>query len=303
MLSVCISRSNNIKHMTAGLTIFACPRSFTDPHIAIIQYNAITSWTLLQPKPEVILFGDEDGTDEICKKLDLRHIPDVARSKFGTPLVSDIFEKAQQLATHEILCYVNADIILMSDFMESVMRISSIQSPFLGVGSRWDIDLNQQVDFTVNDWDKHLREYVRKCGKFRGLTFIDFFCFRRGFYKKIVPFAIGRLAWDLWLIHYATKRKALVIDISSVCIVIHQNHEKIVNSSVFDKELKYNIGLYQSPRKTLYDATHILTNSGLKKIWWREPLKILWAIHWRGIYLTNQILELILRRRIKTFSA
>jgi hypothetical protein len=68
------------------LTIFACPKPFTDPHIAIIQRNAITSWTLLRPRPEIILFGDEPGVTEICKELGLRHVGEVERNEYGTPL-------------------------------------------------------------------------------------------------------------------------------------------------------------------------------------------------------------------------
>ena len=38
------------------LTLFAVPKPFRD-HTAMIQRNAITSWTLLRPHPQIILFG------------------------------------------------------------------------------------------------------------------------------------------------------------------------------------------------------------------------------------------------------
>ena len=37
------------------LTIFSAPKKFTDPHIDIIQRNAIQSWQHLGPDVEVIL--------------------------------------------------------------------------------------------------------------------------------------------------------------------------------------------------------------------------------------------------------
>jgi hypothetical protein len=40
------------------ITLFSAPKPFTDPHIAMIQRNAIYSWTLL-PDVEVILLGEE----------------------------------------------------------------------------------------------------------------------------------------------------------------------------------------------------------------------------------------------------
>ncbi len=44
----------------AFLTIFTAPKPFTDPHIKIIQRNAIQSWMHLQDVT-VMLIGDEPG--------------------------------------------------------------------------------------------------------------------------------------------------------------------------------------------------------------------------------------------------
>ena len=48
------------------LTLFSAPKPFTDPHIALIQRNAIRSWTLL-PDVEVILLGEETGLAEAAR--------------------------------------------------------------------------------------------------------------------------------------------------------------------------------------------------------------------------------------------
>ena len=75
------------------LTLFTIPKNFHG-QIEIIQRNAITSWTYLRPRSEIILFGDEEGTGEIAAELDLVHIAEVARNTNGTPLANDLFEKA-----------------------------------------------------------------------------------------------------------------------------------------------------------------------------------------------------------------
>ncbi len=49
--------------MDSPLTILAMPKPFRG-HIGIIQRNAITSWTKLQPRPEILLFGTEEGAAE-----------------------------------------------------------------------------------------------------------------------------------------------------------------------------------------------------------------------------------------------
>src|SRR5579862_4415619 len=97
------------------LAIFAVPKPFRG-HIATIQRNAIAQWTRLSPRPEILLFGNEEGTAAIAQEFSLRHIPEIKCNQYGTPLVSDLFEKAQTIASHDTLCYVNADIMLLGDF-------------------------------------------------------------------------------------------------------------------------------------------------------------------------------------------
>ena len=75
------------------LTIFSAPKPFTDPHIAIIQRNAIGSWMRL-PETEVFLVGEESGMAETAREFGVRHLPNVARNPEGTPLVSSIFSLA-----------------------------------------------------------------------------------------------------------------------------------------------------------------------------------------------------------------
>ena len=92
------------------LTIFSTPKPFKG-HIGIIQRNAITSWTLLHPQPEIILFGNDEGTAEAAKDIGVLHVSQIARNEFGTPLLNDFFQQAKQQASHQTLCYVNADIV------------------------------------------------------------------------------------------------------------------------------------------------------------------------------------------------
>src|ERR1022692_1467240 len=111
------------------ITLFACPKPFLDPHIALIQRNAIVSWLALRPRPTIILFGDEDGTAEVSRDFGLMHVPSVARNALGTPLVSDIFRKAEAMSSDSAACYVNADIILMDDFSEAVRVCAQRKRP------------------------------------------------------------------------------------------------------------------------------------------------------------------------------
>ena len=132
------------------LTFFAIPKPFRG-HIGVIQRNAIQSWVKTCPGCEVILFGNDEGTAETASELGLRHIPDVPCNRQGTPLVSGMFGDAQRVATHDILAYVNADIILMSDFLQAVRDVSDQVERFLMVGQRWDVAIDQHWDVETFD--------------------------------------------------------------------------------------------------------------------------------------------------------
>src|SRR5712671_6001310 len=104
------------------LTILATPKPFHG-HFNVIQRNAIISWTKLEPRPEIILFGHEQGAAECARELGLVHISEVARNRHGTPLLADIFSIAEQRATSDVLVYVNADIILPREFTLGVEKV------------------------------------------------------------------------------------------------------------------------------------------------------------------------------------
>ncbi len=282
------------------LTIFSCPKPFTDPHINIIQRNAIKSWTLLRPRPEIILIGDEEGTAEICEELGLRHIPEVERNEYGTPLVSSIFEIGQSEATNSLLCYVNADIILMSDFINAVQKVIAQmgEQKFLLVSRRWNIELKERWNFEQSNWESELRSYVMKHGKLDRPSAIDYFIFPKGLWKKIPPFALGRLRWDNWLISYPLSLKIPVIDLSARNMAVHQRHNyAYLTAKRFkvevDQEKSYNENLI-GPRwplraYTTWDATHILTTSGIREtaVWRKLDSSLERLIGYVGFRLRN----------------
>lgn len=203
------------------LSLFTIPKPFSG-HIKIIQTNAIQSWLRLRPPCEIILLGNEEGTAEVASRFGIRHIPDIECNEYGTPLVSSVFSVAQNAAKHQLMCYVNADIILMGDFLPAIQRLD--RPLFLIVGQRWDVDLKELVDFDDVQWESPLRSHVVKYGKLHSKRGIDYFVFPRGLYEDIPPFAIGRTAWDNWLIYKVRSLRVPVIDATKVITAIHQNH-------------------------------------------------------------------------------
>ena len=104
------------------LTFFTTAKPFLGQS-GIIQRNAIKSWTLTHPGVEVILFGDDQGAADVAREFGIRHEPHVERSKQGSKRLHYMFSTARAIARHEVLCYINCDIILMDDFVSALDRI------------------------------------------------------------------------------------------------------------------------------------------------------------------------------------
>jgi len=250
-----------------GITIFSLPKPFTG-NIATIQRNAIKSWINLAVKPEIILLGDDEGVAETAREFGLVHIPDIERSPFGTPLVSAIFERAQAQASCDLVAYVNTDIVLCDDFSASIRVLQSDDRPFLAVGRRWDLAVREEIDFSDPRWDTVLLDRARTDGMLHASSGIDYFIFRRGLYREIPPFAVGRTAWDNWLIWEARQRGAALLDATHAITAVHQEHDYNhsaggVRAVWLGDEAKRNQQLAAGRIMTINDADLVLRGRGI----------------------------------------
>ncbi|MFH2104581.1 MAG: hypothetical protein ABIJ39_14630 [Chloroflexota bacterium] len=205
------------------LTIFTAPKPFVNPHIITIQRNAILSWSRLRDV-EVILLGDEPGIGATAAELGVRHVPNVERDEKGVPTVRSVMEQGHAFTSSPILCYANADMILMSDLVEAARQVSGQVKDFLMVGQRWNLDITDAVDFSA-DWEARLRDEVTKRGEFYAPWGIDYFVFPRHLYSDVPDFTIGRPAWDNWMVYHARSTWGVAIDATRSVLVIHQNHD------------------------------------------------------------------------------
>jgi hypothetical protein len=252
------------------ITLFSAPKPFTDPHIAMIQRNAIRSWTLL-PDVEIILLGEEDGLAEAARELGVKHIPTVVRSESGAPLISSMFQLARENSNSGLLCIVNADMILMPDFVEAAGKVKGQRSEFVLLGQRWDLDVTQHLDFTTG-WESRLRNTVHATGILHRPAGSDFFLFPNSCYTNLPPFAIGRAGWDNWMIYKARREGWAVIDCTPSIMIVHQNHDYSHlpdgKSHYEHPETNENIRLaggQANIRYTILDSTHRLVDGKLSR--------------------------------------
>jgi SAM-dependent methyltransferase len=205
-----------------GVTLFAVPKPFRGLE-KIIQRNAVRSWLKLEPKPEVILMGDDEGVAGICEEFGLRHVPDIRCNEWGTPLLDDIFLKAQELADTEVLCYVNADIMLF-DIVQAAAQALKKFDAFLLVGHRLNYDVTTEPDFSHPDRTATFIKEALENSIMYAPTAMDYFAFTPGLWENIPPFALGRMVWDTWLLNDNLRARRPVIDCTGFVTAIHQNH-------------------------------------------------------------------------------
>jgi hypothetical protein len=273
------------------LTLFAVPKHFRG-HIATIQRNAILSWTRLTPRPEIFLFGNEDGAAEISAELGVRHFPEVARNEYGTPLLSDLFGRAEQEAATPLLGYVNCDIVLTDDFTAALARVHAANNKFMMVGRRWDLDWGQPLDVSQAGWAESMRARALAANVQRPGNYVDYFVYSRGVCGGLRPLAVGRFTWDNYILWRARANGAELVDVSSAVVAIHQNHD-------FSHHPQGMTGIREGPERksnremaggwwhlyTIEDATQILDANGfhashlhnwlMAKRLWSHPLTIL----------------------------
>ena len=252
------------------LTMFSCPKPFRG-HINIIQKNAIQSWAGLSPKPQIILLGNEEGTAAVTSEFGICQIPNMERNEFGTPLVNSLFQEADKAAIFDNMCYVNADIILMTDFMDALKRVLAEMPHSLMVGRRWNLDVKEPLDFRA-DWERKLRARVARNGKLYPHFGIDYFVFPKGIWNEIPPFAVGRPAWDNWILYQAYSQKIPIIDLTKMATVVHQNHDYSHHpqgwaGAMKGEESKRNLKLASAVAQvySLLDAQYQLTRTGIKR--------------------------------------
>jgi hypothetical protein len=257
------------------LTIFAVPKAFKG-HFGLIQRNAVKSWTLLRPRPEIILLGRDEGIAECAQELGVRYEPDITTNQHGTPLLNGMLRRAESAASHPWIGYVSADILLLSNFMDAFTQVSLRLPKFLLVTERINMDIREPIQFT-SGWEERCLRLSREIGIPCGHTGIDVFAFPRGFYSQVPDFALGRPWFDQWLIKAARKMKAPVVDVSRVAQVLHQNHDytHVPGGHAWvwkGEEADQNLALYgEKPHAyTLLNVTHDLLPDGrLRRVHFR----------------------------------
>lgn len=253
------------------ISLFTAPKPFTDPHISMIQRNAIRNWKALGPQVEIWLVGDEEGVAEAAAEFEVGYISDVKRNSSGTPRIDSIFDQVRKVSQAPLLAYVNADILLFPDFIETAKMVRQNQERFLLVGQRRDLKVTTPLGFG-DGWETRLRDLVAKSGKEHRPAGSDYFIFPRETYTDIPQFAVGRAGWDNWMIYAGRVNHFHVIDATASINIIHQDHDysHLPNGKIHRRQpetlenLKLMGGRFAV--YNLYDANYLIKDGKISRI-------------------------------------
>ena len=204
------------------ITIFTTAKPFVGP-MKVNQTNAITSWKQLGPDIEILLFGQGEGYSEAARDLGLIWIDQVRVSDYGTPFITSMFELAQQKGHYPTQLYVNCDIILLGDIQEILRRI--YKERFLAVGQRWDLDLNEQIEFRNPNWKHRLQSQVINHASLHPPLGSDYFLYHGPIWAGLPTLVVGRGGYDNYLIYHCRLNGVPVIDLTEMMVAIHQSHD------------------------------------------------------------------------------
>lgn len=202
------------------LTIFTTCRSFQIEEFAIIQRNALTSWSLLNPKPEIFVMGIEPGVAEICQELGFIHIKEIEYTEYGTPLLNSMIEIAELKAKYDNMLLISSDVIIFQSMATALkVLIEKFQKRFCGVARKLQQPKIELLDFLSPNW----QEEVKKNVDYSLITSGDFFLYPKGFWGKVPEFVIGRAHCDNWLFYEAAIKNCLV-DMTGVVEIVDFIH-------------------------------------------------------------------------------
>lgn len=212
-----------------SVTLYTVPKAFkgevNSKHIALIQTNAIRSWMAL-PGVHIVLLGDDPGVREFAQEHNLEHHPHIeGANPDELPLMSQIFDQMFGHFRQGVKCFINADILLFPDFLETIKLSQKNYPNFMLIGSRWDFDITESIDFKNFQEVDALRERIANEKDYALVRGSDYYVFSQPFPMKMPDFRIGRGYWDFWLINAMIKSCVPTIDCTHGILAGHQNHD------------------------------------------------------------------------------
>eukprot|EP00762_Andalucia_godoyi_P001930 ANDGO_06075.mRNA.1 hypothetical protein JH06_3334 len=212
------------------VTVFTVPKGYHGSK-RDAQESALISW-LDQGVSEVLLLDNEPEVFAVAEHYEsfgVKHIPEVARSNFGTPVLPSVFSEAEKRSpSSNLMMYVNSDIILHGSLrvvLDAIARSPLNGKAVLAVARR--IDVRPEMLGRIHPKWKQTVEGLIARGQFeeKNPCYVDFFLYNKTslLFEGMPDLLLGRFRWDNWLTHRGRKNGYL-LDVSEVLRAVHIHH-------------------------------------------------------------------------------
>jgi len=251
------------------LTILTTPKPLSDPNNRTAFYNAVGSWQLFQPPPEILIFNQSPVEIYGC-----RTVTEFLTNETGLPYLNTMLEIAGDLAKNNLFMLTSDHLIFTDNLTPAAVAVAAqIPGPFLAIGPRWELAVEGPLGFDI-DWATSLEAKAAKEGQPGSPAAKDFFIFRAGkeMGLSMPPFVLGREWFDSWWLNAMLKAGYPVIDISCAVIPIHQRHGwpwsdgragRAKTPGQYHNEALAKadgVGYGMEFKGSILDATHLLTD-------------------------------------------
>jgi len=212
--------------MQTSITLFTIPQAFENQY-DLIQYQAIKSWTLLNPKPDIFLLGNAPGVASTTNELGLYHIPNIAQHNS----ISDIAKWLDRIINNTILVYINPSVILTEDFTQTIQEVYDNQDHFLLTGQSRTIQTTDAIDFNDTQWQHQLRTMADKQAMPQGQLQNIYWVFTKQLLKQLCVLAPNvESSWEKQLLYAALRKYYPIIDGSPMITPFLQTSKKPVQT-------------------------------------------------------------------------
>eukprot|EP00741_Cyanophora_paradoxa_P008430 tig00001310_g8157.t1 len=217
--------------------------------LSLIQRMAMQSWTELRPRPLVLLLGagQEEGLQDVARLPGVvARAEPVEKGADGSPLLSSVLQLAYRAAPPEarVFALVDADVLLLSDFLEALRVASDLFPSFLLAGQRTDLAApwpgapgappdgpRIKVNFTDACWEARLQEEVAGArvpggaAELAGRWAQGYLAFTRDAFdpEAVPPLALGRPRSRSWMLHAALARGVPLVDSTDAVLALRQS--------------------------------------------------------------------------------
>lgn len=213
-----------------------------------INNRTLFNWKSL-PYVKLVVFTNSTVVKYYSEQAGFEVLP-IIKEASGAPVLPAMFVTVMKKFASEFYAFANGDILFTGSLVDTLEHIhcnleqSRRQNGLLVVGRRYNIPAQLVSDEVATSWEQ--LDYISKSGSLFQADAEDYFITDKSYpWHDFLPVAIGRRAYDNWVVAYSRYHNITVIDASESIQCLHQTLDSRGNFEGLDKG-RYNIELIDS---------------------------------------------------------